>query len=265
METLSQCVTDILRDWILHGHFQAGQRIEEIPLATALAVSRTPVRSALATLITEGLIVYQPKNGYVVREFDLRDILLAYEVRATLEGLGCRRAAITGLSETQRDTLSECLATGDRILSKGVLDPAEHQPYQKMNVELHNTLLTASDNPWLERFVVQADNIPYASNRIVLWDEPFDVIYRSHGDHHRIVEAVLERDDARAEYLMREHVYYAGVIFKRNFEHRMTQGASRQSAAPLAVSPKTALDLDRLSTKTGKRPKGLVPVGPASG
>jgi len=234
METLSQRVTGILRDWILHGRFKAGQRIEEIPLATMLAVSRTPVRSALATLITEGLIVYQPKSGYMVREFDLRDILLAYEVRAALEGLSCRRAAITGLNQAQRDTLRNCLATGDRILSKGILDPSEHEPYQKINVELHDTLLAASSNPWLERFVLQAQNIPYASSRIVLWDEPFDVIHRSHDDHHRIVEAVLERNGTRAEYLMSEHVYYAGVIFKKSFERRMTQGSAPADSTDLA-------------------------------
>jgi GntR family transcriptional regulator of vanillate catabolism len=218
LETLSQQVTDTLRDWILHGRFKAGERLEEIPTAQALGVSRTPVRAALAALANEGLIDHQPKRGYLVREFELETIVAAYEVRAVLEGLACKSAAQRGLSDAQVRTLTVCLSAGDRILEKGMLLAEDHEPYQKINVDLHNTLLAASCNPWLGRFAEQAHNIPYASDRIVLWDVDHALILRSHGDHHRIVDAVLARDCSRAEQLMREHVYYAGVIFKDNFE-----------------------------------------------
>lgn len=224
METLSQKVTETLRDWVLHGRFKPGERIEEIPTALAMGVSRTPVRAALATLASEGLIDHQAKRGYLVREFELDVIVAAYEVRAVLEGLACKSAAQRGLSDAQAQRLRECLETGDRILAKGSLRPEDHQPYQKMNVDLHDTMLEASANPWLGRFAEQAHNIPYASDRIVLWDVEHAVIMRSHGDHHRIVEAVLDRDSVRAEQLMREHVYYAGIIFKSNFQRLMKAG-----------------------------------------
>lgn len=232
MQTLSQQVTETLRDWILHGRFKPGQRIEEIPIASAMGVSRTPVRAALATLANEGLIDHQPKRGYLVRVFELDVILAAYEVRAVLEGLACRSAAQRGLSEEQIRRLRQCLAEGDRILAKGTLQPEDHEPYQKINVELHNTLLEASANPWLGRFAEQAHNIPYASDRIVLWDVGHAVILRSHGDHHRIVEAVIARDSARAEQLMREHVYYAGVILKNNFQRLLEASESTANDPP---------------------------------
>lgn len=232
MLTLSEHVTQTLRNWILDGRFKPGERIEEIPAAEMLGVSRTPVRSALSLLASEGLIDYQPKRGYLVRAFDLDVILAAYEVRSVLEGLACRRAAQRGLSPDQAQRLADCLAIGDQILSKGRLLPQDHPPYQKMNVTLHNTLLEAAGNPWLDRFVDQAHQIPYASDRVVLWDVDHAVILRSHGDHHRIVEAVRERDAARAEQLMREHVYYAGVILKNNYrQHEKAQNAGAARAA----------------------------------
>ena len=230
MLTLSEHVTQTLRNGILDGRFKPGERIEEIPAAEMLGVSRTPVRSALSLLASEGLIDYQPKRGYLVRAFDLDVILAAYEVRSVLEGLACRRAAQRGLSPDLAQRLADCLALGDQILSKGRLLPEDHPPYQKMNVTLHNTLLEAAGNPWLDRFVDQAHQIPYASDRVVLWDVDHAVILRSHGDHHRIVEAVRERDAARAEQLMREHVYYAGVILKNNYrqqEKADSPGAAR--------------------------------------
>ncbi|WP_086924326.1 GntR family transcriptional regulator [Variovorax sp. JS1663] len=231
MQTLAQNVTDTLRDWILHGQVRPGARLEEIPLAEQLGVSRTPVRAALGTLATEGLIDHQPKRGYLVRGFDVDEIVAAYEVRSVLEGLACRSAAARGLTEEQARRLRASLEEGDRILASGVLRPEDHEPYQQMNVTIHDTLLVASGNPWVTRFAEQAQNIPFASDRIVLWDD-HGIILRSHGDHHRIVEAVIARDCVRAEQLMREHVYYAGIILRRNYEKLLEAGDAAPGAKP---------------------------------
>lgn len=217
MDTLSQHVTDTLRDWVLHGKFSPGDRLEEIPLAEQLGVSRTPVRAALATLGNEGLLDHQPKRGYTVRRYDVAEIVAAYEVRAALEGLACRQAAMRGLSAGHAELLERSLDDGDRILAKGVLLAEDHLPYQQVNITLHNTILEAAGNPWVQRFATQAQAIPYASDRIILWED-HGIILRSHDDHHRIVSAILGRDGARAEDLMREHVYYAGIILKNNYE-----------------------------------------------
>jgi len=226
METLSQHVTDTLRDWVLHGRFGPGERLEEIPLAQMLGVSRTPVRAALATLGNEGLLEHLPKRGYTVRAYDIGEIVAAYEVRATLEGLACRQAALRGLSSAAVAVLEHCLGEGDRILGKGVLLQEDHMPYQQMNITLHNSILDAAGNPWVKRFATQAQAIPYASDRIILWDD-HGIILRSHDDHHRIVNAIIARDGARAEDLMREHVYYAGIILRASYEKNLPPGKER--------------------------------------
>ncbi|NPC57451.1 GntR family transcriptional regulator [Caenimonas soli] len=242
MQTLAQNVTDTLRDWILHGRMRPGMRLEEIPLAEQLGVSRTPIRAALGTLASEGLIDHQPKRGYLVRAFDMEEIVAAYEVRSVLEGLACRSAAVHGLTEAQTMRLKASLAEGDRILGGGELRPEDHEPYQQMNVTIHDTLLEASGNPWVTRFAVQAQNIPFASDRIILWDD-HAVILRSHGDHHRIVESVVARDSARAEQLMREHVYYAGVILRKNYQKLLDAGDAAPGAKPAKRPQATAVDL----------------------
>jgi len=233
MRTLSQDVTETLRNWILHGQIQPGERLEEIPLAERLGVSRTPVRVALSTLASEGLVNHQPKRGYLVRGFDVDEIAAAYDVRAVLEGLACRNAATRGLTDAQSRGLLEALAEGDRILARGELRPEDHAPYQQMNVTIHDTLLQAAGNPWVTRFAEQAQNIPFASDRIILWDD-HAIILRSHGDHHRIIEAIIARDCVRAEQLMREHVYYAGLILRRNYEKLLSEGDAAPGAKPPA-------------------------------
>src|SRR3954469_22738472 len=115
MKTRSQNVTETVRDWILTGAVSGGDRIEEIPPAERLGVSRTPVRAALAALSKEGLVDYQPKRGYLVRSFELDEIFAAYEARASLEGLACRLAAENGVPEDFRAKLESCLSEGDQI------------------------------------------------------------------------------------------------------------------------------------------------------
>ncbi|MFA5488924.1 MAG: GntR family transcriptional regulator [Candidimonas sp.] len=232
MDTLSQSVTDTLRDWILQGDFQPGERLEEIRLAQKLGVSRTPVRAALATLGNDGLLEHQPKRGYSMRVYSFEEIIGAYEVRAVLEGLACRKAAQRGLSNEAVSKLKQCLADADEILACGRLRPEDHQPYQQINIDIHNTILEAANNSWVTRFTTQAQTTPFASDRIMLWDD-YDIIYRSHGDHHRIVDALIGRDASRAEMLMREHVYYAGIILMKNYERLSAQ----RNAAPAARQP----------------------------
>jgi GntR family transcriptional regulator, vanillate catabolism transcriptional regulator len=219
MRTRSQDVTEILRDWILNGEVSGGERLEEIPLAEKLGVSRTPVRAALTLLANEGLIDYLPKRGYLVRSFGADEVFAAYEVRATLEGLACRLAAAAGLPEEAIATLRACVEEGDRYLDKGHLAPEDFRPYQAMNVTFHETILRLSGNVWAERFVNQTHGIPFVSDRIILWHD-YGVILRSHDDHHRIAQALERRQAARAEDLMREHVYFAGLFLKENF-HRI--------------------------------------------
>ncbi|WP_374221232.1 FCD domain-containing protein [Variovorax sp. E3] len=102
-----------------------------------------------------------------------------------------------------------------------------------MNVRLHNALMHGAGNQWIVRFGAQAQAVPFASDRIMLWHD-HGVILRSHDDHHRIVQAVISGDAARAEQLMREHVYYAGILLRDNYQ-RLLDERSRDgvAAAPL--------------------------------
>ena len=87
-------------------------------------------------------------------------------------------------------------------------------PYRAVNVAFHESIITAANNRWLSDFVRQTQNVPFASDRVFVWEE-HDIIKRSHDDHHRILRAIVDRDGARAEGLMREHVLNAGEVLGR--------------------------------------------------
>src|ERR1044071_4757527 len=63
---LRDLVTDQIRTAILSGRFKPGERLIEDRLPGAFRVSRNPVREALRTLASEGLVSLTPRRGAAV-------------------------------------------------------------------------------------------------------------------------------------------------------------------------------------------------------
>ena len=89
---LRDVVFDTLRQAILDGTLQPGERLMELHLAQQLGVSRTPVREALRKLELEGLVLNIPRRGAVVAQITQKDLEDVLEVRAALEELAVRQA-----------------------------------------------------------------------------------------------------------------------------------------------------------------------------
>lgn len=85
-------VRDELRERILSGELPPGQRILEVPLAEQFGLSRGPIREALRVLVSEGLVVRQPRLGAIVVPIDERSVDEVYSLRCALETFAARRA-----------------------------------------------------------------------------------------------------------------------------------------------------------------------------
>lgn len=211
--TLTQTVVSRLRSAILAGEYLPGSRLTELGLAEDMQTSRTPVIAALKALTEQGLVRYASNRGYWVREFSIEEVLEAYDIRATLEGMACRLAAEHGMPRQVSELLARCVDIGERIVGGEALAAEDHSAYQQMNVEFHNSILQASRNHQLGEFVRRANEIPLASDRIVVWAS-LDIVRRSHDGHTRIFDAIARGQGTRAEMLMREHVYESGQVLK---------------------------------------------------
>ncbi|MEO1718946.1 MAG: GntR family transcriptional regulator [Pseudomonadota bacterium] len=90
---LQNAVTDQVRSLILDGELKPGERVSEKALCDRLSVSRTPVREALKTLMTEGLIELIPNRGARVTALSLDDLAHVFPVMGALEALAGELAA----------------------------------------------------------------------------------------------------------------------------------------------------------------------------
>jgi GntR family transcriptional regulator of vanillate catabolism len=203
-----------LRELIVSGVLPAGERLAELALVERLGVSRTPVRAALQRLAEEGLLDAIPGGGYSVRGFSEADIRDAIEVRGTLEGLAARMAAERGAPAALLAQARQCLDRIDAVLAAPTLDDAAFGTYADENMRLH-MLLAAMTGSWVvQRQLERALAQPFASpNGFVMVgsDTPQarDNLLIAQHQHRAVLQAIEQREGARAEALMREHARLA--------------------------------------------------------
>ncbi|MCK9508942.1 MAG: GntR family transcriptional regulator [Pigmentiphaga sp.] len=199
-----------IRDAVLKGEFQAGERLAEIPLSQRFGVSRTPVRLALAALEQEGLIEVSPSSGYVMRTFTARDIDDAIAVRGHLEGMAARLVAEQGVSRELSRQLRACLELGDQAVRAPAMDWDDYTLYGQMNDRFHQLIIDACGNEALKRALALNCNLPFAAPSSMLpmqshGSEDTEWMRYAHRQHHRLVQALERGESARAQALAMEH------------------------------------------------------------
>jgi GntR family transcriptional regulator, vanillate catabolism transcriptional regulator len=232
MTTRGQEVVRALRDLIATGAYAPGSRLNENELAIALNVSRTPVRGALSTLAAEGLLVYRPNSGYTVRPFSSRDIEEIYAVRAELDGMSARLAALKGLTDQQRGTHHRLLQETEELIAEDRWNDEVCERWRSLNGAFHSVIHEAAGNSYLIRSIHKTDEIPFFALIRFKWYDK-EMLRRSHEEHIEISDAILNRQPSRAQSLESEHVYRSGrrlVSNWRRIEEQIRQGRCFESA-----------------------------------
>ena len=236
--SVSQTVKALLslRELILSGELAPEDRIAELTLVDRLGVSRTPVRMALVKLAEEGLLETIPSGGYAVKVFSEADIFDAIEIRGTLEGLAARYAAERGVAPMRLREIKDCVRELDRTIEKGALDTDGFADYVRLNALFHAAVYEACGSAILKRQIERACALPFASpSGFVMAQsilpEARQIFIIAQDQHRCIVDAIENREGARAEALMREHARLA----RRNLELALRNKASFDLVAGAAL------------------------------
>lgn len=120
-----------IRDAIIDGTLEPGERLVDGELSGWLGVSRTPIREALARLEAAGLVETKPGRYTIVSPIHPRTLADAQEVTAAMNELAVRTAVplltdadLTGM-RTANDTFAKALRTGD-VAAAVAADDAFH-------------------------------------------------------------------------------------------------------------------------------------------
>src|SRR5580693_8196348 len=74
-----------IRGLIIDGVLLPGEKVRQADLAAKIGVSRSPLREALRTLESEGVVSYEINRGYVVARLDDDDLGQIHRMRTLLE------------------------------------------------------------------------------------------------------------------------------------------------------------------------------------
>jgi DNA-binding GntR family transcriptional regulator len=191
---------ELIREAIIDGRLEPGERLKEEELAGELGLSRTPIREALAVLQAEGLVETAPNRGATVRAHDAEDLDDLYRLRALLEGYAAARAA----TKMSRETVASLHASCERFEGLAESDVGE---LVKENLVFHNTIADAAASRRVVDLVRKVIELPLVY-RSYIWYSPEQRRISAHF-HRQIARAIEARDADRAQSLMKEHVFEA--------------------------------------------------------
>jgi DNA-binding GntR family transcriptional regulator len=187
-----------LRSRIVTLRLPPGTLLREDDLMRELGIGRTPLREAVKRLALENLVAVQPRSGTFVTGVDAADIIHISEVRAELEAQAAELAA-RRMEPALREQ-AEAMLEQVRELERA----AETDELMRLDESIHRLIWDGSHNPYLietlERYFVLSLRVWY----VVLDRVPG--LGASVVDQAHLLEAILDRDPARARSLMREHV-----------------------------------------------------------
>ncbi len=209
---LRDVVFNTLRQAILKGELEPGERLMEIQLADRLGVSRTPIREAIRKLELEGLVLMIPRKGAEVAkisEKSLRDVL---EVRRSLEELAielaCERMDDEDIEklEAAQENFREAVKNGDSM-TIAETDEAYHDIIY--NGTGNNRLVQILNNLREQMYRYRLEYIKDEDKRQVLLIE-----------HTQILNAVKGRHVAEAKKAIREHIDNQEITVSRNIKEK---------------------------------------------
>jgi DNA-binding GntR family transcriptional regulator len=198
--TVAQLAYQALRDAIMAMDVyrpDADLRLDEQRLATALGVSRTPVREALARLEHEGLVEIRPRRGVCIVRKSKAEITEMIRAWAALESMAarllCERA-----SDGEIGSLRALFYTFEDDQHRLRLNE-----YSEANLRFHERIIELGRSPVISALVAGLlVHVRAIRGRMIGEDDRAE---RSIVDHMHIIEALEDRDAELAERLVREH------------------------------------------------------------
>ncbi len=199
-------VADALRTAILDGDYAPGDRIRQEHLAERYGASRVPVREALRTLESEGLVTLVANTGAWVSRISLAECEEMYQIRERIEPL-LLRFNLPLLPDDEIARLGE-LATRMEI--------ADVEEFLALDRDFHLSCYAFAPTS------VLGDLVRQLWNRTQHYRRAFTRVFyaegdrSAHHDHHLLVAALRRRDADEAERVLAGHIRRTRLELERH-------------------------------------------------
>ncbi|NBW51572.1 MAG: GntR family transcriptional regulator [Betaproteobacteria bacterium] len=194
-KALYEEVAELLRQRIFSNELAPGSWIDELRLAEAYGISRTPLREALKVLATEGLVTMKVRRGAYVTEVSEKDQRDVYHLLSLLE------SDATGVV-AQQATEAE-LAELAQLHQELKAATQNTERFFEINEQFHMRLLEMANNRWRTQLVLDLRKVMKLNRHNSLFKS--GRIQESLQEHQDIMDALLAHDAALSQQSMQTH------------------------------------------------------------
>jgi DNA-binding GntR family transcriptional regulator len=191
-------VTSRLREAITRGRLTPNERLIEADLAGAYRVNRAHIRTALAMLDQEGLVVRERNRGARVRAISDAEALEIAGTRLVLETMVARQAA------ERIDAVSRKALRAIETDMRAAVAAEDYGRFSECNAALHREIQRIANNATAARILdtLKSHLVRLQYRVIMLPGRP----QTSLAEHRAVIDAVCKGDGAAAEAAMRRHM-----------------------------------------------------------
>ena len=195
---LRDVVFNTLRQAILRGEMEPGERLMEIQLAQKLGVSRTPIREAIRKLELEGLVIMIPRKGAEVAHITEKDMKDVLEVRSTLEELVVELAIKNVTDEKIEELKCANKVFESAIVSKDAVNIVE------ADEKFHDILYSMTNNARLIQIINNLREQMYRYRLEYVKDARTHSIIIS--EHNDIIKQIRDKNVPVAKTVIHQHI-----------------------------------------------------------
>jgi DNA-binding GntR family transcriptional regulator len=193
---------DYAKRCVLDGTFPAGELLSEGEVATALGLSRTPVREAFLRLQAEGMLKLYPKRGALVVPISRREVEAVLEARELIETFAARKA-IAGGQQHLSSLLADLRASLEE--QQHLRAVGDERGFVAADRNFHSLVVDAADNPILSDLYGSLRDRQLRMGLTALGTDPDRL--RTIGDEHAALVSLLAEGDLDAyQRLLRQHL-----------------------------------------------------------
>jgi DNA-binding GntR family transcriptional regulator len=217
--TIASQLVDRLREAIVSGQLEAGTKINLERAKEHFAVSLSPLREALARLISDGLVEFEDNRGYRVAPLSLSNLEEITRLREEFEIFALREAMIAGDIEWEGDVMRAL-----HRLNRTVRDaacPETLEQWEARHREFHIALISGCGMPVLIGFCRVLLNLNDRYRRTFLRATSGD---RTVGaEHSEIAQRVVARDIDHACARLKQHIHRTGTNLRRHLAKNLAR------------------------------------------
>jgi DNA-binding GntR family transcriptional regulator len=192
-------VAERLRQQIFRHELEPGSWIDELKIAEAFGISRTPLREALKVLAAEGLVTMKVRRGAYVTEVSERDLVEVYELLSLLESDAASRVA----AQASDPQVAELQALHDALEAAALPGQVNLDRFFEVNERFHLRLLELADNRWRQQMVADLRKVMKLNrHQSLLKTGRMDDSLK---EHRALMAAITKRNPETTRELMQQH------------------------------------------------------------